>query len=133
MPVYHCISPAGSVSMEAREKVATAITDVHCESTGAPRSFVHVFFRETPKSGPGAHDFDKPYYIDGVNRAGRLDDVVLKLKANLRKAFSDNANVPLDQIGARISVTPASWVMEGGDILPEPGEEDEKWYASEKA
>ena len=133
MPVYNCISPIGSVSMEAREKVATAITDVHCKSTGAPRSFVHVFFREKPESGPGAFDFDKPFYIDGYNRAGRQAGVVLKLKDELRKAFSDNAGVPLDQVGARISETPASWVMEGGDILPEPGEEDEKWYASEKA
>lgn len=132
MPVYNCTSPVGGVSMETREKVATAITDVHCESTGAPRSFVHVFFRETPESGSGASGFDKPYYIDGINRAGRAADVVLKLKEDLRKAYSENAGVPLDQVGARIGETPASWVMEGGDILPEPGEEGEKWYASEK-
>lgn len=133
MPVYNCISPAGSVSMQSRKKVATAITDVHCESTGAPRNFVHVFFRETRDYGPGASDFDKPYYIDGFNRAGRPAEIVLKLKDDLRKAFSDNAGVPLDEVGARITETPASWVMEGGDILPEPGEEDEKWYAHDKA
>jgi phenylpyruvate tautomerase PptA (4-oxalocrotonate tautomerase family) len=132
MPVYNCISPVGAVSMEAREEIATAITDVHCNSTGAPRSFVHVFFREAPGSGPSASGFDKSYYIDGFNRAGRPADVVLKLKEDLRKAFSDKAGVSLDQVGVRIAETPASWVMEGGDILPEPGDEDEKWYASEK-
>jgi hypothetical protein len=57
---------------------------------------------------------------------------MLKLKEDLREAYSDNAGVPLDQVGARIGETPASWVMEGGDILPEPGEESEKWYAAEK-
>lgn len=133
MPVYNCISPVGSVSMESRKKVATAITDVHCQSTGAPRSFVHVFFREKPESGPRSSDFDKPFFIDGFNRAGRPADVVQKLKDDLRKAFSDNAAVPIDQVGARIAETPASWVMEGGDILPEPGEEDEKWYVHDKA
>ena len=133
MPVYNCIAPAGRVSMEARKKIATAITDVHCSSTNAPRSFVHVFFRETPADGESDTGAEAPYYIDGVNRAGRRTDVVLELKADLRKAYADIAGVPLDQVGASISEVPASWVMEGGAILPEPGEEGEEWYAAEAA
>ena len=126
MPVYNCISPEGSLSDAVREKVATGITDAHCKSTGAPRNFVHVFFRETSSTR-----FDKPYFIDGVNRAGRPEGVVLALKEDLRKAYSEGAGIALDQIGARISETPASWIMEGGDILPEPGEEDEKWFSQD--
>ncbi len=133
MPVYNCIAPAGRVSMEARRKIATAITDIHCESTNAPRSFVHVFFRETSDSDNGSSVVETPYFIDGVNRAGRQADVVLKLKSDLRKAYSELAGVPLDQVGASISEVPASWVMEGGAILPEPGEEGEEWYAAAAA
>lgn len=127
MPIYNCISPVNGIPMAAREKVATGITDAHCNSTGAPRNFVHVFFREVAQAGGR---FDKPFFIEGVNRAGRQAEVVLALKKELRKALSDGAGVPLEQVGARITESPASWVMEGGDILPEPGEEDAKWFAA---
>ena len=133
MPVYNCIAPAGSVSMEARKRIAKAVTDIHCESTNAPRSFVHVFFDETPADGTNASGIDTPYFIDGVNRAGRKADVVLELKLDLRKAYSEIADVPLEQVGASISEVPASWVMEGGAILPEPGEEGEEWYKAAAA
>ncbi len=133
MPIYNCVAPAGRVSMQARKTIAKAITDVHCASTNAPRSFVHVFFRETPADGKSDTGAKTPFFIDGVNRAGRDTNVVLELKSDLRKAYADIAGVPLDQVGASISEVPASWVMEGGAILPEPGDEGEEWYASESA
>ena len=112
--------------MEVRKRMATAITDIHCGSTNAPRSFVHVFFRETPVNGSSEAGAKTPCYIDGVNRAGRKTDVVLELKSDLRKAHADIAGVPLVQVGASISEIPASLVMEGGAILPGPRQEGEE-------
>ena len=106
--------------------MATAITDIHCGSTNAPRSFVHVFFRETPADSKSDTGIETPYTIDGVNRAGRKTDVVLELKSDLRKAHADIAGVPLVQVGASISEIPASLVMEGGAILPGPRQEAEE-------
>ena len=119
--------------MEARKRIATAITDIHRGSTNAPRSFVHVFLRETPAGRKSDAGIETPYTIDGVNHAGRKTDVVLELKSDLCKAYTDIAGVRLDQVGARISEVPASWVMEGGAILPEPCQEGEEWYEAEAA
>ena len=119
--------------MEARKRIATAIPDIHCGRTNAPRSFVHVFFRETPADNKSAAGIETPYYIDGISRADRKTDVVLELKSDLRKAYADIAGVPLDQVGASISEVPASWVMEGGANLPEPRQEGEEWYEAESA
>ena len=113
--------------------MAAAIADIHCGSANAPRSFAHVFFRETPADGSSEAGPKTPYCIDGVNRAGRKTDVVLELKSDLRKAYADIAGVPLDQVGASISEVPASWVIEGGAILPEPRQEGEQWYEAEAA
>ena len=67
----------------------------------------------------------------------RLPIVAIEVKyswvACVRKAYSDIADVPLEQVGASISEVPASWVMEGGAILPEPGEEGEEWYKAAAA
>jgi hypothetical protein len=119
--------------MEARKRMATAITGIHCGRTNPPRSFVHLFFRETTADSKSDTGIETPYYIDGVNRAARKTDVVLELKSDLRKAYEDIAGVPLDQVGASISEVPASWVMKGGAILPEPGKEGEEWYEAEAA
>ncbi len=126
MPFYRCIVPEDSTPFELRQQVATAFTDIHCESTAAPRSFVHVAFFETSENG--GSEYPTPYYIDGGNRAGRAEDVKQKLLADLTGAFSEITGVSPELIGGRITESPASWSMEGGMVLPEPGEEGAEWY-----
>jgi len=131
MPYYRCIIPKDSLTFEQRQEIALAFTDIHCGSTGAPRSFVSVAFFETPE-GEGS-EFDSDYYLDGGNRAGRPEDVKQQLLADLTQAFSDISGVPVEQIPGRIRENPASWTMEGGFVLPEPGQEGPEWYAAAAA
>ena len=123
MPFYRCLIPQDSVPFEQRQQVARAFTDIHCGMTGAPRSFVHVAFFEDRGS-----EFAEPYYIDGGNRAGRPAALKEKLLAELKGAFRDITGVPAEQLGGRITEGPASWTMEAGQVLPEPGEEGPEWY-----
>ena len=124
MPYYRCVVPEGSVAFEQRAAVAKAFTDIHCGSTGAPRSFVHVVFDETPDAR-----FAEPYFVDGGNRAGRSEEIKAELLSDLLGAFASITGVEESQLGGRITEGPASWTMEGGMVLPEPGEETEEWYA----
>ena len=131
MPHYRCIIPKDTLTFDQRQEIALAFTDIHCGSTGAPRSFVSVTFIETaegkkPELGNG-------WYLDGGNRAGRSEEVKQQLLADLTRAFADVANVSPDIIGGRITENPASWTMEGGFVLPEPGQEGPEWYAAAAA
>ena len=123
MPFYRCYVPDDSVPFEKRQEVAKAFTDIHCGSTGAPRSFVHVAFFDSADS-----DFPTQYYIDGGNRAGRPAEVREKLLSDLKSAFVDITGISADQLDGRITEGRASWSMEGGHVLPEPGEEGPEWY-----
>ena len=123
MPFYRCYVPDDSVPFEKRQEVAKAFTDIHCGSTGAPRSFVHVAFFDIADS-----DFPTQYYIDGGNRAGRPAEVREKLLSDLKSAFVDITGISADQLDGRITEGRASWSMEGGHVLPEPGEEGPEWY-----
>jgi phenylpyruvate tautomerase PptA (4-oxalocrotonate tautomerase family) len=105
--------------------VAVAFTDIHCEITDAPRSFVHVFFDEQGSESK----YPTRFYIDGLNRAGRTEEVKQMVLGRLSRSFSEIVGVPADTVSGRISETPASWAMEGGAVLPEPGEEGAEWYA----
>ena len=131
MPHYRCIIPQDALTFDQRQEIALAFTDIHCGSTGAPRSFVSVTFIETPEG-------EKPelgdgWYLDGGNRAGRSEEVKQQLLSDLTQAFSRVANVSPDMIGGRITENPASWTMEGGFVLPEPGQEGPEWYAAAAA
>ena len=131
MPNYRCTIPQGSIDFARRQQIARAFTDIHCGSTGAPRSFVHVSFWETEPGAAAA--FATPYYVDGANRAGRPQAVKEQLLADLTAAFASIAGVPPGQVSGRITENPASWTMEGGFVLPEPGQEGPEWYAAAEA
>ena len=126
MPIYRLKVPQGSVSLELREKIAMDYTDIHCGSTNAPRSFVHVFFDEYPEGDPA---YPTRYYLDAINRAGRPQEVKDQLLNDLLDSFVARTGVSRDEVGGRIGETPASWIMEGGAVLPEPGQETAEWYA----
>lgn len=138
MPVYRCVVPEDSLTYEQRAEIATAFTDVHCGLSAAPRNFVHVLFVEaepgaeiTSTHGSGPVKCQTPYYIVGGNRGGRPPELKAKILAGLEEAFARIAEVPPDQVSGRIFEAPASWTMEAGKILPEPGREPPEWYEHE--
>ena len=126
MPIYRFKVPTDSVPFEQREKIAVDVTDIHCGQTLAPRHFVHVFFDEQAE---GESDYPTRYYLDAINRAGRTQEVKDKLLNDLLGSFVAHTGVSRSEISGRIGETPASWAMEGGQVLPEPGNETAEWYA----
>lgn len=132
MPFYRCLIPKDSLTYDQRERIAVAFTDVHCSNSTAPRSFVQVAFLETDGTGEvrdshgqGMMRYSTPYFVAGGNRAGRGPEVKRRILEGLVDRFSEIAGVPRDSVSAQISEAPASWTMEAGRILPEPGEESE--------
>lgn len=122
MPLYRCACPPARLDDAQRAAIALAITDIHCELTGAPRTFVHVQFHPLPESAA------VPFELHGGIRAGRDNGLREALINRCVAAVAQIAGVAADQIRMRTSTTPASWILEGGRVLPEPGEE-EAWVA----
>ncbi len=125
MPQYRWNVPKDSVPFEQRQQVAVACTDIHCGTTGAPRSFVHTTFIENPEE-----EFPTPFYLDGGNRPGRPQELKDKMLGDLLDAFTDITGVARDKVSGRIvEGSPGRMAMEGGAVLPEVGEEGPEWYA----
>ena len=138
MPFYRCLVPKDALSYDQREQIAVAITDVHCGNSDAPRSFVQVAFLNTDGKGEvrdshgrGVMRYSTPYFIAGGNRAGRSPGVQRRILEGLIDRFSEIAGVSRDLVSAQISEAPASWTMEAGRILPDPGEEAD-WVVQSK-
>jgi len=129
MPLYVCNSKKGAIPEEAKAKIAADITRIHCDVTGAPPTFVHAFFFEDSDAPPlGEHTA----FLFGSIRSGRTDAQKQQICAEMTASISEHSGIDAQRIAAMTTDTPAKWVMEGGDLLPEPGEEAE-WLAKHNA
>lgn len=127
MPVYICNAPKGAISSDAKPRIAADITRIHCAVTGAPEVFVHAFFLEDAPSPPLN---DKSAFLAGSIRAGRTDAQKQQIVDEMRQSICHHTGLAWEEIAVITRDTPASWVMEGGEIFPEPGEEAE-WLAQQ--
>ena len=124
MPLYQCLTPAGSLRAEQRADLAEAITTVHCTVTGAPRGFVNVVFLEYAPSTfftagtPNAVSAISGNIRAGRDRASRADLINRLLEAWTQITGHDRRDVLL----GLNEVDPTS-IMEAGLIMPAPGEE----------
>ena len=121
MPLYMCNAVSGTIPETAKPKIAADITDIHCEITGAPSSFVHAFFFE---DAPQLPINGKSVFLFASLRGGRTAEQKQALVDRIKASLHRRAGVPLSEIVVDTTDVPASWVMEGGDVLPEPGDED---------
>lgn len=117
MPLY-TISTRNSIAVATREKIANTIMNVHCGITGAPETFVNVLFTENVPLTEGVF-----FNILGSVRKGRTPEMNGILQQEMLTALSELLKLPELQMEISLFEVPAQWVMEGGEILPEPGEE----------
>ena len=125
MPLYLCNAAKGAISDAAKPKIAADITRIHCAVTGAPAQFVHAFFVEEDAAPP----LDgKSAVLFGSIRGGRTDSQKAQIVSEMRQSIQTHAGLDLEDIGMLTTDVPASWAFEGGEVMPEPGEEAE-WLA----
>ena len=118
MPLYRFVTPIAATTPDQRAAIAAAVTQIHCDLTGAPPTFVHVFFTESAETNSAT-----PHLLHALHRAGRSNETKAELISKARNAYATILEIDPDGITARLDETPAQWIMEGGAVLPEPGEE----------
>lgn len=120
MPLYRCAVSQGLTTEEQRARIAKEIVRIHCDVTGAPPSFVHAFFEET---SPDELPEGKVAFVLGSIRWGRTDDQKARIVSELSDVVANVLGRELDEVGVATVDVPSKWNMEGGELLPEPGEE----------
>ena len=127
MPLYRTLVRPALLDLADREAFSNVVVDVHCDVTGAPPSFVHVLFAEDDDS---RLDDGQNALVFGTIRSGRNDDQKRDITTRLSTSLADLAGVPVDSVTAVSMDIEASFTMEGGKLLPEPGSaEEEEWKA----
>ena len=122
MPLYRCAIAEGLADFSQRERIAREVVRVHCDVTGAPPSFVHAFFTDVPAGGLPE---GKSAFVLGSIRAGRTDQQKAQIVSELGASIATVIGRDASEVDVVTADVPSKWNMEGGELLPEPGEEAE--------
>lgn len=121
MPVYSLTSRC-FIQESKKLELVNLFTDTHCGITGAPEQFVHVLFSDGIPIDGG-----NELYIHANVRHGRASETVQQLRDQLVNGSAKILDLAPAQVRINLLELRASWIMEGGHVMPEPGEED-AWF-----
>jgi hypothetical protein len=119
MPVYSLTSNK-KISDVNKQKLVDLFTDAHCSIMIAPEQFVHVVFSDGIPITK-----NKKLYIHANVRKGRAKDQIEKLCKTLIMECAKILQVGEDKIYVNLLEIEGKWAMEGGFVMPDPGEEEE--------
>ena len=128
MPQYHCLVQQNRWSTEQKSALAQAITAVHCEVTGAPRHFVHVFFHDIRDgSWFTAGEVSGFSIVNAYIRAGRTDQQKAELMSQISRRWTQiTGQLERELVVTVTDVRPEHW-MEAGYLMPHAGQERD-WF-----
>lgn len=119
MPVYSLTSHK-TISDTNKSELVHLFTDTHCGLTGAPEQFVHLLFADGRPLAGG-----NELHIHANVRTGRTPETVETLRDTLVNKSAEILNITPELVGITLLEIQAKWIMEGGYVMPDPGEEDE--------
>jgi phenylpyruvate tautomerase PptA (4-oxalocrotonate tautomerase family) len=129
MPVYTCTTTTSTLTADVKGALAQEISRIHAEINHVPTTYVNVVFHELPAGGIYTDGVTaNPVLVNGWVRSGHPVDETTRLATEIAAAVSRIANVDPDRVMMVIQNSPASGAVEGGRVLPEPGQE-QAWIA----
>ncbi|MHA6641057.1 tautomerase family protein [Mesorhizobium sp. A623] len=131
MPTYACWTAGGRLTSAQRTDIAKAITTIHAEEGRAPRYFVQVLFNEIQPASHFIGGLSAPEDLIWVRadiRSGRTVEQKKAIMERIADGLSTIAKVGREDVWVYISDIPATGVLEFGQVLPPPGEED-AWFS----
>ena len=131
MPVYTCTTTASTLPADTRSALAQETGRIHASINHVPSTYVNVVFHELPAGGVYTDGVPaNPVLVNGWVRTGHPEAETTRLATEIATAVSRIANVAADRVLVVIQSSPARFAVEGGRVLPEPGQE-QAWFAAE--
>jgi phenylpyruvate tautomerase PptA (4-oxalocrotonate tautomerase family) len=122
MPLYTAIAQDGSMTEEAKAKIAEEITRIHTAVMKVPRNFVRVVFLCYPKGcGYTAGKEAPTAALNCVLRSGHSVEEKTELLKQLWTMFQNLTGFATDQIAMSLQEIPSSNAMEMGQIMQTVG------------
>jgi phenylpyruvate tautomerase PptA (4-oxalocrotonate tautomerase family) len=129
MPIYTCTMAESTFNADTKRAVAGEVARIHSSITHVPSTFVNVAFHELAADGLYTDGVPaSPVLVNGWVRQGHPTDDTTRLATEIATAVSKICDIDTDRVLVVIAPSPARFAVEGGRVLPEPGQEKE-WLA----
>ena len=130
MPIYTCTTNESTLTTDVKAGLAGEISRIHSDINHVPSTYVNVVFNEL--SSDNVYTDGKPaapLLITGWVRDGHPEAETTRLATEIASAATRIAGVPADRVLVVFQSSPAHYAVEGGRVLPAPGEEA-AWLAA---
>ncbi|MGE0214681.1 tautomerase family protein [Mycolicibacterium sp.] len=130
MPVYTLTTTAGTLTPQTKASLAGEIGRIHSEINQVPAAYVNVVYLELPADNvftggtPAA-----PVLVSGWVRDGHDEEATSRLALQIAGAVAEFAALPKERVVVVFQSSPARFAVEGGRLLPDPGQEA-AWMAA---
>jgi phenylpyruvate tautomerase PptA (4-oxalocrotonate tautomerase family) len=129
VPIYTCTTSESALPGPTKAALAAEIATIHSEINHVPSTYVNVVFHELPADNVYTAGVpSSPVLVSGWIREGHQKAEVTRLATEIATAVTRIAGVPAEQVLVVFQSSPASFAVEGGRVLPEPGQE-QAWIA----
>jgi phenylpyruvate tautomerase PptA (4-oxalocrotonate tautomerase family) len=133
MPIYSCTTTVSTLNGGTKAALATEIAKIHAAINHVPSTYVNVVFNELPADGIYTDGVPaSPVLVSGWVREGHPADETTRLATEIAGAVTRIAGVPAERVLVVMQSSPARFAIEGGRVLPEPGQEA-AWIAGDPA
>jgi phenylpyruvate tautomerase PptA (4-oxalocrotonate tautomerase family) len=131
MPIYTCTTSESTLTGPTKATLAAGIARIHSEINHVPSTYVNVVFHELPADsvytdGKPAN----PVLVSGWIREGHPKAETTRLATEIASCVTRIAGIPAERVLVVFESSPASFAVEGGRVLPEPGQEA-AWMAGQ--
>jgi phenylpyruvate tautomerase PptA (4-oxalocrotonate tautomerase family) len=132
MPIYTCTTAQSTLSVDVKAALAGEITRIHATVNHVPSTYVNVVFHELAADNVYTDGQPaQPLLINGWVRTGQPEDETSQLVTEIADAATRVTGIPANRVLVVIQNSPARFAIEGGGVLPEPGEE-QVWLAAHR-
>lgn len=130
MPIYTCTTAQATLTPDNKADLAGEITRIHSEINHVPSTYVNVVFNELPSGNVYTDGTPaQPLLITGWVRNGHPEAETTRLATEIAAASTRMTGIPADRVLVVFQSSPAHYAVEGGRLLPQPGEEA-AWIAA---
>jgi phenylpyruvate tautomerase PptA (4-oxalocrotonate tautomerase family) len=129
MPVYTCTTTESTLRADTKKALAGEIGTIHSAINHVPSTYVNVVFNELPADSVYTDGVPaSPFLVNGWVREGHPKAETTRLATEIAAAVTRITSIPAERVLVVFQSSPASFAVEGGRVLPEPGEE-KAWIA----
>jgi phenylpyruvate tautomerase PptA (4-oxalocrotonate tautomerase family) len=131
VPIYTLTTTASTLNAQVKAKLAGEIANIHSQINHVPSTYVNVVFHELPADGVYTDGVPaNPVLVSGWVRAGHPQADTTQLATEIAAAVTRTTGVDAQRVLVVMLSSPASSAVEGGRVLPEPGQE-QAWMAAD--